>query len=64
MRLVLRHVVVYFLFIFSLQAGYVELKNGSFIEGIAQEKGNEILLNDKKLSWPRQNRSKWWYVEV
>ena len=47
MRSVLRYVVVYFLLLFSLQAGYVELKSGQLIEGLASDKGSAVIVNGK-----------------
>ena len=43
----MRYVVAYLFFLLSLQAGFVELKNGQLIEGIASEKGNAISINGK-----------------
>ena len=44
----MRFVLVYFLLLFSLQAGFVELKNSKLIEGFALEKNNEIVIANKK----------------
>lgn len=43
----MRYVVAYLFLLLSLEAGFVELKNGQLIEGIAFEKGNSISVKGK-----------------
>lgn len=43
----MRYVLVYFLFLCSIQAGFVELKNGRLIEGPAIDKNSSVLIGGK-----------------